>query len=93
MAEEGAIAQQLSLVLTELKEQRSLVTSLQEEVRGHNQSAWTEVKKLMNERELSWKFKGNKVQFEFNEDVGEVLKTICRNLENQNYNIMYNIWN
>ena len=85
MSEDGNIFQQLSLVLSELKEQRKIVIELQEEVRGSNQSALKEVKKLINEKEITWKFKGNKVQFEFNEDIAEILKTVCSSVENKNY--------
>ena len=93
MSDNQDIAQQLSLVLAELKEQRSLVTNLQEEVRGNNLKTSTEVKKLKAEKELSWKFKGNKIQFEFNEELEEILKTITWSIENNKHDYCLEVVN
>lgn len=38
------------------------------------QTVAAEVKKLNSEKDLSWRFQGNRVQFEFNSDLDESVK-------------------
>lgn len=82
MSEDNAVSNQLSQVLSELKEQRVLVTNLQEEVRGNTLNTLSEVKKLKTDKDIQWRFKGNRVQFDFNEELADVLKQIGWGLEN-----------
>lgn len=65
---------QLQEVLIELRNQRREVQSLKEEVQGNTFSVSSEVKKLKSEREVTWKYQGNKIQYEFNSDIDEVVK-------------------
>jgi hypothetical protein len=52
-------------ILDQIREQRHELNSLKEDVRGSNLCVANEVKKL-KDREIQWKNKGNKVQYEFN---------------------------
>ena len=53
----------LQEVLNELKQQREEVKSLREEVQGSSVNISTEVNKLISQKEINWKYNGNKVQF------------------------------
>ena len=56
----------LKLVLNQLKEQKEDLNSLRNDVKGSTVSVTAELKRL-KEKELSWKWEGNKntVQFQF----------------------------
>ena len=76
MAEDnGELRLQLSTILSEL-------TSLKREVHGTNQNVATEVKKLKTEKDLRWKFQGNKSQYDFNCDIVDTLKQAEWAIEN-----------
>ena len=68
-----SVQSQLQEVLIELRNQRREVQSLKEEVQGNTFSVSSEVKKLKSEREVTWKYQGNKIQYEFNSDIDEVV--------------------
>ena len=63
---------------TELKSQLNAILSelsnLKEAVHGTNLSFASEVKKLKTEKDLKWRFQGNKVQFDFNSDLADSVK-------------------
>ena len=63
---------------TELKSQLNVILSelsnLKEAVHGTNLTFASEVKKLKTEKDLKWRFQGNKVQFDFNSDLADSVK-------------------
>ena len=71
----------LSDVLAELKSQKedikeyvnNKISSLRQEIQGANISVSTELKKFKGESEITWKSKGNKIQYNFNAEVQEAL--------------------
>ncbi|KAH3718990.1 hypothetical protein DPMN_061818 [Dreissena polymorpha] len=72
MAQENStltIQNQLTEVLAELQQQRNDYLSLKEVVRGSSLNVASEVKKLKVEKDIVWKFQGNKLQYEFNTDI------------------------
>ena len=58
----------LKLVLNELNEQKKDLNSLCNDVKGSTVSVTAEVKRL-KEKELSWKWEGNKTQYNFNSEI------------------------
>lgn len=84
MAENGHVAgdnlpdldlnTQLCQVLSELRNQRQEVQSLKEELQGSAFNVAAEVKKLKSDKDLVWKYQGNKIQFEFNNSLDEIAK-------------------
>ena len=58
----------LKLVLNQLKEQKEDLNSLRNDVKGSTVSVTAEVKSL-KEKELSWKWEGNKIQYNFNSEI------------------------
>ncbi|KAH3873806.1 hypothetical protein DPMN_037046 [Dreissena polymorpha] len=72
MADENSnddIHAKLNLLFSEFK-------NMKEEIRGSAFSAQEEVKRFKKEKDVTWRFKGNRVQFEFNEDIADNLKQI-----------------
>ncbi|XP_053382012.1 uncharacterized protein LOC123541270 [Mercenaria mercenaria] len=65
----------LTEILQQLKEQRSEINSLREDVRGNNLNVANEVKKL-KDREINWKKRGNKINIEFNSEVADICTQI-----------------
>lgn len=65
---------QLKEVLTELRSQREEVLALKQEVQGNSFSVTSEVKKWKADKEIKWRFQGNKVQFDFNSELEEIVK-------------------
>lgn len=65
---------QLSEVLIQLRNQREEVQSLKEELQGSAFNVAAEVKKLKTGKDLIWKYQGNKIQFEFNNEIDEIAK-------------------
>ncbi|MEW8544358.1 MAG: hypothetical protein AB2693_12560 [Candidatus Thiodiazotropha sp.] len=65
---------QLREVLSELRNQREQVESLKEEFQGSAFNVAAEVKKLKTGKDLNWKYQGNKIQFEFNNEIDEIAK-------------------
>ena len=61
------ISSQLNVILSELN-------CLKQEVHGTNVSVASEVKKLKSEKDLVWRFQGNKIQFDFNSDLEDIVK-------------------
>ena len=63
---------------TELKSQLNAIlfelSNLKEAVHGSNLTFASEVKKLKTEKDLKWRFQGNKVQFDFNSDLVDSFK-------------------
>jgi hypothetical protein len=59
------ISNALKELLSVVREQKSELSSLKEEVRGNTASVASEVKKLKTVNEMKWKYEGNKiVQFQ-----------------------------
>ena len=77
MAEDG-IKDQLSTILAELN-------SLKEEVHGNSINVATEVKKLKSDKDIKWRFEGNKVQHDFNGDIEDTVKQSLWALQNGKY--------
>ena len=65
---------QLSTILAEL-------SSLKQEVHGNSYSVSSEVKKLKTEQDIKWRFEGNKVQFNFNNELLDAVKQATWALE------------
>ena len=55
--------------------------NMKEEIRGSVFSAQEEVKLFKKEKDVTWRFNGNLVQFEFNEDIAGSLKQIDWSIE------------
>ena len=80
----------LSDVLAELKSQKedikeyvnNKISSLRQEIQGANISVSTELKKFKGESEITWKSKGNKIQYNFNAEVQEALTSINWAIDN-----------
>ena len=68
-----AIQSQLAGIFSELKQQRSDVSLLRHEVRDNSMSVGHEVKKLKIDHDIVWKRTGNKVQFDFNGYIQDLL--------------------
>ena len=68
------INSQLSEVLLQLRNQREEVQSLKEELQGSAFNVAAEVKKLKTGKDLIWKYQGNIIQFEFNNEIDEIAK-------------------
>ena len=77
-------------VLAELRSQKddikeyvnNKVSSLRQEIQGANISVSTELKKFKGERDITWKSKGNKIQYNFNAEVLETLSSINWAIDN-----------
>ena len=61
------VSSQLNIILKEL-------SNLKQEVYGTNVSVASEVKKLKSEKDIVWRFAGNKIQYDFNSDCSDVVK-------------------
>ena len=61
-------------MLDELRDQREQVQSLKEELQGSALSVASDVKKLKKGKDVVWKYQGNKIQFDFSNEVDEVVK-------------------
>ncbi|KAH3838417.1 hypothetical protein DPMN_111826 [Dreissena polymorpha] len=64
----------LNLLVSEFK-------NMKEEIRGSAFSAQEEVKLFKKEKDVTWRFNGNRVLFEFNEDIAGSLNQIDRSIE------------
>lgn len=73
--EGGDISSQLNVILNEL-------SSLKQEVQGNSINVASEVKKLKLEKDLTWKFVGNKIQYDFNSDLADIVKQSIWAVEN-----------
>ena len=78
----GDINRNIRELLLEVRNQRSEINSLKEEVRGALQSVASEVKKIKSGNDIRWRFEGNRLQFEFNSKVADNLKQTLWGLEN-----------
>lgn len=78
---EGNVQTQLQLVLAELRNQRQEVHALKEEIQGNSFNVASEVKKLRTDKDIVWKYQGNKIQFDFNTEVDEINKQIAWAIE------------
>ena len=67
------ISNNLEAILVELCGQKSDLNSLKDEVRSHSMTV-SEVKKLKTEKDIRWKFEGNRQQFEFNSEIEDLAK-------------------
>ena len=67
------ISNNLETILLELCGQKSDLNSLKDEVRSHSMTV-SEVKKLKTEKDIHWKFEGNRQQFEFNSEIEDLAK-------------------
>ena len=83
--ENSDIQSQLREVLSELKNHREEVQPLKEELQGSTFNVAAEVKKLKTNKDLSWKYQGNKIQYEFNEELDEIAKQINWALEQSKF--------
>ncbi|KAH3720911.1 hypothetical protein DPMN_063822 [Dreissena polymorpha] len=54
---------------------------MKEEIRGSAFSAQEEIKLFKKAKDVTWRFNGNRVQFEFNEDTAGSLKQIDWSIE------------
>ena len=63
-------------VLSELINQPAEVLSLKEDIQGSTRNVAAEVKKLKCGKDLVWKYQGNKIQFDFNNEVDEIAKQV-----------------
>ena len=68
-------------ILSELKHQRQEIQHLREEVKGNSLSVANEVKKIKSEKDLVWKYQGNRIQYDFNSDILEAVKQISWDLQ------------
>ena len=73
----------LKKLVSELRGQNHEISSLKEEVRGNSVTVSTEVKKLKTEKEINWRFEGNKLQFQFNSDIEVSIKQGLWAIENK----------
>ena len=69
------ISSQLNIILKEL-------SNLKQEARGTNISVASEVKKLKSEKDIDWRFAGNKIRYDFNSDWFYVIKQVIWAIEN-----------
>uniref|UniRef100_A0A8W8KM72 CCHC-type domain-containing protein n=1 Tax=Magallana gigas TaxID=29159 RepID=A0A8W8KM72_MAGGI len=77
-------------VLAELKSQKedikeyvnNKISTLRQEIQGANISVSSELKKFKGDSEISWKSKGNKIQYGFNAEVQETLSSINWAIDN-----------
>ncbi|KAH3736740.1 hypothetical protein DPMN_043313 [Dreissena polymorpha] len=53
-----------------------MVQNLKDELKGTAVTAYEEAKCLKKEKEMTWRFKGNRVQHEFNKEIADILKHI-----------------
>ncbi|KAH3784091.1 hypothetical protein DPMN_162042 [Dreissena polymorpha] len=72
----GDLHYKLNLLFDELREQNCMVQNLKDELKGTAVTAFEEAKRLKKEKEMTWRFKGNKAQHEFNEEIVNILKHI-----------------
>ena len=72
----GDLQQKLNLLFDELREQKSMVQNLKDELKGTAVTAYEEAKHLKKKKEMTLRFKGNRVQHEFNEEIADILKQI-----------------
>lgn len=70
-----SISSQLNNILKELG-------TLKQEVHGTHANVASEVKKLKNEKDLVWRFVGNKIQYDFNGDCADIVKQSIWAIEN-----------
>jgi hypothetical protein len=77
-----SIEQQLHNIALQLQKHNEDVNSLREEVRGNSVSVGNEVKKLKSDLDIEWKRKGNRIQYNFNCEVQEILKQLDWALKN-----------
>jgi hypothetical protein len=61
------------------------VQNLREEVQGSSEFVSCEVKKLKKAKDIVWKYNRNKVQFEFNEDLNDIVTQVIWALNNNKY--------
>ncbi|KAJ8318521.1 hypothetical protein KUTeg_003612 [Tegillarca granosa] len=67
-------------IMAEIKQQKQELSSfvdnkiktLQAEIHGSNLAVASDIKKLKSESEIEWKFKGNKIQYNFNSSIAEL---------------------
>jgi len=78
MEENSNIQIQLNTILSEL-------SNLKQEVQGTNANVATEVRKLKKEKDLVFRFQGNKVQYDFNAELEDTLKQAQWALENNKF--------
>ena len=55
---------------------------MKQEVHGTQANVASEVKKLKNEKDLVWRFAGNKIRYEFNWDCADIIKQTIWAIEN-----------
>lgn len=70
-------------LLTEVRDQKRQINSIQEEVRANSVIVSTQVKKFKAEQDYTWKRPGNKIQFLFNSEVQDNIKQCFWALENE----------
>ena len=71
------VRQQLREVFSELRNQLVEVQSLKEDIQGSTLNVAAEVKTLKCGKDLAWKYQGNKIQFDFNNEVERLLRRRC----------------
>lgn len=78
MEDSPNIQVQLNAILSEL-------SNLKKDVQGNSLSVATEVKKLKTEKDLVWRFTGNKHQYDFNNEIADIAKQCVWGIENEKF--------
>ena len=75
----------LQELITELRGQKREISSLKDELRENSVNVSSEVKKLKIDKNIAWKFEGNKLQFQFNAELEDLLQQSNWGIENNKY--------
>ena len=79
----------LTNILSELKGQKRELSTLKEDVRENCLAVSSDVKKLKIQRDLVWKYEGNKIQYKFNSDLEDTLKQIRWGVDNGKFEYVH----
>ena len=83
---EGSSSETLSSsikeLLSEVRDQKRQIITIQEEVRANSAIVSSQVKKMKSKLEYTWKRTGNKIQFCFNSELQDNIKKSLWVLEN-----------
>ena len=72
----------LKELITELRGQKREISALKDELRENSVNVTTEVKKLKSDKDISWRFDGNKLQYQFNTELEDLLQQSTWGIEN-----------
>ena len=79
----------LTNILSELKGQKRELSTLKEDVRENCLAVSSDVKTLKIQRDLVWKYEGNKIQYKFNSDLEDTLKQIRWGVDNGKFEYVH----